>query len=67
MNKKFQLVVKNIENNQHTIKELNEDEMKFIYCNDMYEQAKKAARISLPHTLPSGLKVIHGARMEIVK
>ena len=35
MNKKFQLVVKNIENNQYTIKELNEDEMKkeFIYCN----------------------------------
>ena len=33
----------------------------------MYEQVKKAARINLHHILSSGLKVIHGARMGIVK
>ena len=46
---------------------LNEEKLKeeFIHCNHMYEQAKKAGKISLPHTLPNGVKVVHGARMEI--
>lgn len=48
---------------------LNEEKLKeeFLYCNKMCEKAKKAVNISLPHTLPNGVKVVHGARMEINK